>query len=352
MLLIQKNKLTPSALKNPDDPMHIYALEFDKGVKVLNKRFPEGKITFKVKGYPKFVEGIDSKGREVKEMLVPPTPTRLPLQTNFKHPERGTEHWACCRSEPEVLPGNLWGIGKNRSYQIEDQLIVNLKTDPDFAYYLCYISNIVKSGQLYIYDPKAEVKEKADQERSKLETKVAIWNVLSDDAQLRKVAQAYGIADAMKKESDTIRFELESLLEANNEKQKRDPSVKGTKEFLEELKINDNVRLRAFIRNGIDNSFIRWYPDGRYKVGDKPILQVPQQEIHRKFDYMCNYFAAPNNVDKLQVLMRDLVNKEYLDGIDDPKDFRWLAKVMAIDGFYNKPEEQVKTMVYSGFGVV
>jgi hypothetical protein len=47
MILINQNKLEPSAFSNPDHPMHAYALEYEKGLKALNKRFPKGEIEFR-----------------------------------------------------------------------------------------------------------------------------------------------------------------------------------------------------------------------------------------------------------------------------------------------------------------
>lgn len=349
MILVNQQRLEPSAFTDDKHPMHQYAIEYERGIKELKKKYPTGKIKFIRPGYPRYVNGLSAKGFEVTGIPYPVSPALYPLKTEYKHPERGSEVWACCLDAPKVLPGNLWDLGRRRNLQVTEATFVDIKTQPDLAFYLCYISNAVKSGKLKIYDPDAEIREKADQERADIERKTAIWNVLSDEPQLRKVCQAYGIANALKKTPDALRFELETTLKNNDKKRTKDPSVKGTKEFLEEMKINDSVRLRAFVRNGIDNAFIEYRPDGRYRVGDKVILQVPQQELTRKFDYLCNYLSAPNNVDHLQSLMTDLINKEYLDSITDDKDFRWLAKVMDIQGFYNKNAEQVKELVYGQF---
>jgi hypothetical protein len=354
MLLIDKSRLMPNSGKNPDDPMHVYAVQYERGLKEIKKRFPEGEITFVRPGYPHVVDGLTAKGTEIK-VPYPTAPVRFPLQTLYTHPDRGVkELWACCLDAPVILDGGQWDMDKrkSKSFSVEERIVVDINKEPEFAFYLYFISNAVKSGQLKIDDPKADIKAKADIKRQEIERETAIWNVLNDEDNLRKVSAGYGIADAMKKEPDALRFELQDLLKLNDEKQKRDPSIKGTKEFLEDLKINDNVRLRAFIRTAIDNSIIKWNPDGRYKVADRPLLQVPKPEIGRRFDYLCNYMAAPNNLDKLQELMTDVVDKTYLDGVGESKDdLRWLAKVMSIDGYYNKGVEQVRQMVYEKFNV-
>jgi hypothetical protein len=96
---------------------------------------------------------------------------------------------------------------------------------------------------------------------------------------------------------------------------------------------------------------ITYKPDGRYYVGDKVIAHVPTDYITKKFPWLCNYFAAPNNQDKIQGLMKDLINKDYLDSIVDDKDFRWLAKVMSLEGYFNQKPDKVKEMVYTEFVV-
>jgi hypothetical protein len=48
--------------------------------------------------------------------------------------------------------------------------------------------------------------------------------------------------------------------------------------------------------------------------------------------------------------MRDVVDKAYLDGLTDPKDLIWLAKVMGINTSFKKKEE-LKSMVYDAFSI-
>jgi predicted transcriptional regulator len=47
--------------------------------------------------------------------------------------------------------------------------------------------------------------------------------------------------------------------------------------------------------------------------------------------------------------MKDLVNKEYLDSIKDDRDYRWLAKVMSLEGYFNQKPDKVKELVYGEF---
>jgi hypothetical protein len=132
---------------------------------------------------------------------------------------------------------------------------------------------------------------------------------------------------------------------------RRDLSYKGTKEFLDEMKITDSVRLNSFLRHWLDEKKITLLDSGQVKIGDKTIAHIPAEWANRKFTWLCNYFFAPNNQEKLQELMKDLVNKEYLDTISDDKDFRWIAKVMEIKGYFNQAPDKVKEMVINEFVV-
>jgi hypothetical protein len=352
MLIVNYQRLNMAALNNPQDPMYAYAEEYDKGIRNLRKMYPEGYITLKQAGFPKMTKGMNAKGVELDNLPEPVPPIQISLLANFDDPKKGREHWAVCLGTPKPMEGGLWDIGSKRKLQMEASLTLDLVRDADLAFFLYYKSRQVLGGHLFVDDPKASAKQKGDRKRQDLAIVTAIWQTLADDNQLLKVAQGYGIAHVDKKQPDEIRLELENILKANDEKKKRDPSVRGTKEFMEDLKITDYMRLSAFIRDRLDKSLINWKPDGKYRVGDKVIAHVPLSDINENFKWLCNYYAAQNNQDKLKELFLDLINKEYLDGLTDAKDFRWIAKIMEIEGYYNKPEEQVKTMVYTAFNLV
>jgi hypothetical protein len=249
------------------------------------------------------------------------------------------------------MPGNLWDLGTPHTKQITNGITIDLMTEPDLAFFLYYKCPHVRKGQWKVDDPKAEIRAKADEKRKNLERETAIWQTLQDEAQLRKVSMGYGIEKAMTKEPDALRFELDALLKVNDEKQKIDHTIRGTKEFLEDLRINDYMRLSAFVRHWLDEGVINYRPDGRYRVGEKIIAHVPVDSVNERFKWLCNYFAAPNNLEELKSLFHDVVNREYLDKIDADKDYRWLAKVMELPGAHNKPIEQVKNMLYEALAV-
>ncbi len=349
MLLINQRQLEISAATADDKhPLHAQAIEYTKGLEELRQKFGKT-IKFVRPGFPKTSLGSDSKGRDAN-IQEPTPPIRIPLRTVIAHPTRGREIWACPMDFPELKPNNLWDIGRKVSIQITDFIITDLNKDPDLAYYLYYISNSVKRGRLKVDNPKEEVAKKADKVREELERKTAVWQMLTDEDVLRKMAAAYGVTDAHKRDANELRFALEATLENNDKNKRKDPLLKGTKEFLDEMKVTDAVRLRAFIRKLMDEQKLIYKPDGRFWVGSKNIMQVPASAINDRFNYLCNYYSAPNNTDKLQELMRDVVTKDYLDSLKDDKEFKWLSKVMGIQSAFKKGED-IKSMVYDAFNV-
>jgi hypothetical protein len=351
MLIVNYQRLLyAEAIGDPKNPMHVYAKEYDEGIKELRQLYPEGAITLKRVGYPKYVDGITGSGKEVRDIPEDIPPLRFSLKANVTHPTRGKEQWAVCLDAPTPMPGGLWDLGKNKTRQITDGMRVDLMTEPDLAFFLVYKCPHVRGGHWKIDDPKAEIKVKGNAKRQALELETAIWQTLSDEAHLRKMAGWVGIEKAESKEPDELRFELQDMLKANDVKAKSDPSInRTTKDFLEALKINDYVRLSSFIRHMMDEGLIAFSKDGRFKVGDKAIAQVPAEHVKEKFPWLCNYLASPNQKEALQELFRDVINKDYLDTITDPKDYRWIAGVMDIEGYYNSKPEQVKDLVYREF---
>jgi hypothetical protein len=349
MLLINgKQLLVSEALQNDNHPLHAQAVDYNKGVKELREKF--GKvIRFENPVFPRFNQGTDSKGEDTT-LAEPSYPTAYPLRTAFTHPTRGMEVWSCCVTLPKLQPNGLWEMGDKRSIRFADSLNVDLNKDPDLAYYLYFISNSMKSGRIKVSDPKGDVRKKANKKREEVEVNTAIWQMLEDESLLRRMAMAYGISDTAKKEPDAIRFELEALLIANNDKKRKDPSVKGTAEFLEEMKVTDAVRLRAFIKILFDDKIITDRGDGRLRIGEKVLAQVPYESIKDPFNFLCNFYHAPNNSDKLQDVMRDVMSKEKLDKFEE-KDYAWICKVMGVQTVFKKKEE-IKTLAYEAFSLL
>jgi len=351
MLLINGKQLeVGSASKDPTNELHLQALEYLKGIEELRTKFGK-QLRFVRPGFPRKNRGSDSKGRET-ELTEPTPPALFPLKTQYISPTRGSEIWTCCMTMPELQPNGLWELGKNskRSIRIDEFKLVDLDRDPDLAFYLYFISNSAKKGnRLKVDNPKADLKKKADRVRGEVEIKTAIWTMITDDDVLRRLASAYDVPDVNIKEADAIRFELEEKLLANDLRKRKDQTIKGTADFLQEMKITDGVRLRAYLKNLMDEKKITFSPDGRFKLGERVLMQVRINELPRKFDFLCSFFNAPNNNDKLKELLMDTIDGEKLGKFDD-KDFTWLAKVMGTNVSFKKKDE-IKEAVYALFNI-
>jgi hypothetical protein len=264
---------------------------------------------------------------------------RIPLQANVATGKLGKHLWMCCQGSPTILPNGLWDLGSVRSMSVKEDILVNINEDPDLAFFLYKISPFVKRKLIKVADPVADDSELGEAERELTERKYAVWNMLGDETKLKMMARAYGLNAVDGKQPNAIRKELEVQLETNDKLKRQNPAVKGTKEFIDEMKVTDGLLLRNFIQKAIDDKKLAYNADGRWKIGSKIIIQVPFGELSRKNDYLCNYLMAGNNLEKYQEFLRDLVNQDYLDTITDKKEWVWLAKIANTPHDFKKMEE-------------
>jgi hypothetical protein len=348
MILVNQKQLDLSALENDQHPMHRYAEEYKAGIKQLKNDFGEA-IKFVRPGFTKTVKGIDQRGKEVNNMQELPAPMLAPLKARVTG-KAGMEIWEYCEGSPELLPNGLWKATGKRSVSIGDSLTVNLNKDPELAFFLYFKSSVHRGKQIKIDDPAGEAKREGDAKRAELDLDTALYGVLGDEEQLKVMAQAYGISGVDKKHPDSLRKELRTAVLAGDKKRRSDPTSRGIKDFLEELKVTDSVRLRSLIMTNVDNGKIVWFGDGKFKIGERELCRVPQDALDRKQDFLCAHLLNVANRPKLQDLLRDIITKEYLDKQTDDKTFTWLAKVMGLQHNFKKSEE-VKELVYSTFVV-
>jgi hypothetical protein len=345
MIIVNSKQLESTAFTDESHPLHSQAVEYDRGIKYLSKTYGD-QIKFVRPGYPQKTDGYDAKGNPAPNMKLDTPPMLIPLKAKAIG-KTGKEIWEVCDGT-ELLPNNLWKATGKRSKSISEQLVVNLRSEPELAFFLYYKSPAFASGLLKIDDPAADARMEGDRARAELDLQSALYQVLSDEEQLKVVAQAYGIAGTDKKHPDSIRKELRGVVLAGETKKKSDPSARGVKEFLDELKVTDSVRLRSLIKVAEDNKQIVWNPNGKFMIGDREICKVPQADHHRKFDYLCQHLLNPANRPKLQDLLRDIVTKQYLDKTTDEKTFGWLGRMMEIQTAFKKAEE-LKELVYGVF---
>jgi hypothetical protein len=348
MILLDKKPLEIDALSDPKHKFHDFAKEYDDTLKYLQERYKNGFIRFKRPGFPKFTAGADADFRELPKVKEPTAPMRIPLQAYATVGKLGKHHWACCLDAPVVLPNGLWEMGRKKAITIEEDILVNINNEPDLAFFFVKICPFVRRGLLKVVDPQKDDIEIGEVEDLLTDRKYAVWKQLADLEKLKVMARAYGVGGVEGKQPNAIRKELESILEKNDVLCRSNPAVKGTKEFLIEMRVTDSVLLRNFVQRAIDEKRLSCGLNGDWKVGDKVIYKVTAMELDKKPQALCNYLSAGNNIEKLQEFLRDLMSAEYLNGITDKKEWVWLAKVAGVKHNFEKVEK-IKTDVKAYF---
>ena len=344
MILVDQKPLEGDVLNDPKHKLHQFAVEYENTIKHLRDTYTNGFIRFKRVGYPKYTKGADSNFRELPKVLEPTAPMRIPLSAYAVLGSLGKHRFMCCLDTPTILPNGLWDMGTRKAMTIKENVLVNINEQPDLAFFLYKISPFVKKGLIIVADPKKDDAELGEAERELTERKYAVWNMLADENKLKTMARGYGVADVDNKQPNAIRKELEKQLETNDKLKRQNPAVKGTREFIEEMKVTDGLLLRAFVQKAVDDKKLEYKGDGRWRIGQKIIVQVPQGEISRNKDYLCNYLMAGNNLDKYQEFLKDLLSKEYLEGITEKKEWQWLAKASGYNPEFKKLDEVKKTV--------
>lgn len=348
MLLINQKQLDPNAIRDDQNPLHSYAVEYDKGIKYLTETYGNNLKLIRP-GFPKKVKGFDQRGKEVNNISEPLNPMLVPLKAKVNG-KTGMEIWEYCAGAPKLLPNGLWEATGKRSKFITDNIVISLKKEPELAFFLYYKSPFIGAGLLKIDDPAAEAKIEGDKARAELELQTALYQVLGDVEQLKVVAQAYGVSGVDSKHPDSVRKELKALVLIGEKKRRSDPTAKGIKEFIEEMKVTDSVRLRSLVMTMVDNGKIKWFADGKYKIGERELCRVPGSELQRKQEFLTNHLSNPANRAKLVDLLKDVITKEYLDKISDAKTFTWLARTCSLPVEFKKADD-IKESVYTLFVV-
>jgi len=349
MMLIDRKPLATEALNAKDHPQHDFAKEYNNTLVFLKERYKNGYIRFKRTDVPKYTKGFDSRGGEIPKMMEPVPAITIPLKAYASVGNLGKHLWACCLDEPTILPNQLWDLGRKRTIILNKaDILVDINKEPDLAFFLYKVSPIVRRGHMKIVDPKKDDEEIGILEQELTERKYAVWNMLQDEEKLKVMARAYGVLNVDNKQPNAIRKELEATLEKNDKLKRQNTAVKGTKDFLEEMKVTDGVLLRNFVQKAIDDKKITCKFNGNWVIGDKIIIQVPANALNDRTGYLCNYLSAGNNFDKLQSFMKDLLNRDYLDKITDTKEWIWLAKIAKVPHDFKKVEA-IKTGVTEFF---
>jgi hypothetical protein len=131
MIIVNFNRLfVAEALQDDKHPMHVYAVEYDKGLKELRKKYPEGTVTFIPAKEEPLIDMYDGKGNEYRDVPEQSKPIAVPLRANVVHPTRGTEYWGVCQGTPYLIREGVWDIGDSKTVKsklVTGSLTVNLK---------------------------------------------------------------------------------------------------------------------------------------------------------------------------------------------------------------------------------
>jgi hypothetical protein len=339
MILVDSRPLELDALNDPKHKLYDFAREYDDTLKELRSTYKNGFIRFKRVGYPRHVKGADSNFNEIPKMAEPIPILRIPLKAYATTGKLGKHLWACCMDTPTILPNGLWDMGTKKAMSIKEGVLININEEPDLAFYFYKICPFVKRGMIKVVDPAKDDADLGAEEMELTERKYAVWNMLGDVEKLKTMARAYGVTGVETKQPNAIRKELEELLLRNDKAKKQNPAVKGTKEFIEEMKVTDSVLLRAFVQRMMDEKRLEYRADGRFRVGEKIIIQVPVSEINRNKEYLCQYLMTGNNAEKLQEFLKDLISKTYIEAITEKKELEWLVKISGENPAFKKTED-------------
>ena len=276
-----------------------------------------------LKGNPEF-EAIKKMSnpiriREIRRAEINPTGIREAIPTCF-WPLRNTiiregqtETWQYTKNKPTVKDGQL--VFKKNSVQIDfGDLAIDAIRETDFAYFMIYISDILKHGyEIVDYNKKAAKEVEAVSERSTLDffCTSAHSPLVKDEQKLRYVAASWGIPNSSVTDINILKLELrDKVVESNNN---ITVTGRGIQDFIEEVETENPItNYRALIQRAVDAKVIgfnfkqsAWFFIDKH-TGENTdyILPVMSNEVSQKdrllLDYLCR---MPDIINKLESML-------------------------------------------------
>jgi hypothetical protein len=318
-MLLANYKILTSNSKDPE--IAPYQKEYEDGVKGLLERFPAGFVQIQRTGYPKPMP--ENKG----DMLIQPE-LPSPIIIKLTKTDQNGVFWGYCKGRAEIQANGLATVPVNdNSESLEGEILAfDLKKKPDYAFFMLLKSGIV--GTLFhVYDPEGDRMKAAEEKNAKLRVQYAIRENLSDE-RLQMVSAAWGIADVAKKHRLILQEELEARIFDMEEKKKKDATnlmLKGVAEFLAETKDDDITRPKAIIQMAIDAGRLTFNRANSYYYFDEnELCYVPVDRQENSLGFLAAVLRNPEHKDKWQMILKAIVNKEYIEGLDK-YGVRWLA---------------------------
>lgn len=313
MIILNNELFNPNAKKG--EKFYDSAQQYQKEVESLKRKHGNVIIFRRTRK-----DSFDNEGRSL-----PVPPMILPLRGK-RIGDNGVDQDLLYT---EAIPNKKDGIyqPKKSGMIVYDELTVHMNKHPDLAWFLYYVSNLY--GKEYILYDKDEIKKKELEERR---NKVALENALfgdsslSDDTILRIVAESWGI-NIYKKEDAQLRFELEELLKRRDAEKRKHPSVKGSKEFLKDIKnIGEKVFKKSYLQRGFSSKVMSKEDSGDIimnQTGEKLFFVPPDKEAEW-FDYFAEHVIKDENL--WPRLVKANVNNGYIDNATDTDQLKWLFK--------------------------
>lgn len=212
----------------------------------------------------------------------------------------------------------VWNNGqveiKNKMPQMEEKNFlvregsktVNLDTEPDFAYFLQF-HNVVRSGEFYIFDPAKTAREKAVLYKEEQKVRDLIFSefspLQSNFNQLKVVARRWGVSGVDTRSPEEVSVDLFETVMAQESAKKRNPHIRGIKEFLADTQLGASVKAGALISLAEEKQILKYNPNqGEYQIlfagrtAAVPYLTIPQEQIHRKGDFLIDALVMDDSL--------------------------------------------------------
>jgi hypothetical protein len=324
MLLVNKKQL-PTAIKAPEGhELSEYIKEFHKGMKFFNDEFPRGPIRLNRTGYPK-----KSKGK-----LKPVPPFGMPLEWMAENMDKsGSALWSYLEGSPIVLPNGLCDIRETRMWLNGADLVLDWKKNADFAFFVYFKTDLIKTGRYKVKDPEKEAIKRAQARKAKHDLATAIYDGLTDENKLRNVAASWGVDGAFKDISEILREKLEAKVIEMDEKKSKEPNnpqLRGIQEFLEDVKVGDEVRRKALVQYAIDQNKIVYDKFAvKFKWADgRDIVSVDPR--YDKIEFLAAYLNHPNQKTTWTGFVRGLIDEDLIER-QDKRGLYWLAEQLGFE---------------------
>lgn len=322
MLILNNELFDPNVKK--DHKFYETAQKYKTEVEGLRKKHGNRIVFKRTREHPMTENGI----------RLPMPPMTLPLRGSRGGVSGEPENWMYSESIPNKKDG-VYQLRKG-SLMVTDELIVDMNKKPDLAWFIVYICPLY-GKEIEIHDRKIIMREKAAERRRRVRLENALYgeSPLSDSGILKSVAEAWGL-NAFHKDANELRFELEALLKRRDEEKKKDPSVRGTDDFLKDIKnVGEKVFKKSFLQKGFNAGILK-----REKSGDivmtgteEKLFFVPPEKANDWFNYFAEKAIADETLWKRLVMSN--INNGYIDDASSTEQLAWLFKFAG-----KKPEKK------------